>query len=284
VFVGEDIKLSITSSSGAMIGYGPEGTFINEISGANFLVFDEEGNHLFVLPKDDYRFVVNSAGNIDQSVLIFSSDSTYALESLTSGDHFYPEDNSLTYWNDLRPANAKISIIVEEDYQSSLLRIQPELVAGNQIKIHYDASTLDFYLTSFDPFLYGVDMEVTNSDGEFYFHHEDLQYSPGSTILLQPEDITRNDEELIIGIDTNDDGFIDQQLEVENQYDPENQTDPEIAPEIETEPGDNEKSIFPAIMILIAISLILIIIILLVAKQRKKAKLTEHESNNYYDF
>lgn len=284
VFVGEDIKLSITSSSGAMIGYGPEGSLINEISGANFSVFDEEGNHLFVLPDDDYQFVVNSAVNNDQSVLIFSSDSTYALESLTSGDHFYPEDNSLTYGNNLRPANAKISIIVEEDYQSSLLRIQPELVAGNQIKIHYDAPTLDFYLTSDDPFTYGVDMEVTNADGEFYFHHEDLQYSPGSTILLQPEDVTRDDEDIIIGIDTNDDGFIDQQLQVENQYDPENQTDPEIAPEIETEPGDNEKSIFPAIMILIAISLILIIIILLVAKQRKKAKLTEHESNNYYDF
>ena len=243
VWLDGDTNLLITTEDGRRIGWLEDGTFVNEIEGADSAnlkfgidVWDIDEEPVYLLPTDIEAFTVTVDGSqLEEAspaeVTIIGPGYTIVIEDLwldpgesdsieiqTLGPQYY----GMTYSSDYSDSPDIVFGIETEDADYEFVVRGTDLEPGGAFNVELDYPNGDFILNTTGQEEYGVYQLLIlriDDEGEHVFGHNEIVLEPNDTMYANFLDWEGEGSTLYLDFDYESDGTLDDYIELEDRDD-----------------------------------------------------------------
>ncbi len=243
VWLDGDTNLLITTEDGRRIGWLDDGTFVNEIEGADSAnlrfgidVWDIDEEPVYLLPTDVEMFTVTVDGSqLEEAgpaeVTIIGPGYTIVIEELWLDpgesdsidiETFGPQYYGMTYSSDYSDSPDIVFGIETEDADYEFVVRGTDLEAGGAFNVELDYPNGDFILNTTGQEEYGVYQLLIlriDDEGEHVFGHDEIVLEPNDTMYVNFLDWEGEGSSLYLDFDYESDGTLDDYIELEDQED-----------------------------------------------------------------
>lgn len=243
VWLDGDADLLITTEDGRRIGWLEDGSFINEIEGAQSAdlrfgvsVWDVKQEPVYLIPTDVEFFTVTVDGTrLEEAspaeVTLIGPGYTIVIEELwldpgesdtieieTLGPQYY----GLTYVSEYSDSPDIIFGIETDDADYEFVVRGTDLEAGGAFNVELDYPNGDFILNTTGQEEYGVYQLLVlriDDDGEHVFGHDEIILEPNDTMYANFLEWEGEGSSLYLDFDFESDGTLDDYIELEDEDD-----------------------------------------------------------------
>jgi hypothetical protein len=243
VWLDGETNLLITTEDGRRIGWLDDGTFVNEIQGADSAnlrfgidVWEIDEEPVYLLPTDIEAFTVTVDGSqLEEAspaeVTIIGPGYTIVIEELwldpgeadnieiqTLGPQYY----GMTYSSDYSDSPDIVFGIETEDADYEFIVRGTDLEPGGAFNVELDYPNGDFILNTTGQEEYGIYQLLIlriDDEGEHVFGHNEIELLPNDTMYANFLDWEGEGSTLYLDFDYESDGTLDDYIELEDRED-----------------------------------------------------------------
>lgn len=243
VWLDGETNLLITTEDGRRIGWLEDGSFVNEIEGADSAnlrfgidVWDIDEEPVYLLPTDVESFTVTVDGSqLEEAspaeVTIIGPGYTIVIEDLWLDpgesdsidiEKFGPQYYGMTYSSDYSDSPDIVFGIETDDADYEFIVRGTDLEPGGAFNVELDYPNGDFILNTTGQEEYGIYQLLIlriDDEGEHVFGHNEIELLPNDTMYANFLDWEGEGSSLYLDFDYESDGTLDDYIELEDRDD-----------------------------------------------------------------
>ncbi|MBE2222181.1 MAG: hypothetical protein IAF02_11600 [Anaerolineae bacterium] len=243
VWLDGETNLLITTEDGRRIGWLDDGSFVNEIEGADSAnlrfgidVWDIDEEPVYLLPTDVESFTVTVDGSqLEEAspaeVTIIGPGYTMVIEDLWLDpgesdsidiEKFGPQYYGMTYSSDYSDSPDIVFGIETDDADYEFILRGTDLEPGGAFNVELDYPNGDFILNTTGQEEYGIYQLLIlriDDEGEHVFGHNEIVLEPNDTMYANFLDWEGEGSSLYLDFDYESDGTLDDYIELEDRED-----------------------------------------------------------------